>query len=136
MEEEEGRTTSRRSRRTTQFREDFRFQDFSDLDSDEDMKRRASTSKSSRNRMKTCPGCDAQLSTSVKECTYCDYTFTSKSVQSSQMSAADESKLIRARFPFEPEREEDGSLKIESIFGRRVHSTDHRKHSCRLFSKF
>lgn len=129
-EEGDNTTTSRRSRRSTQFREDFRFKDFSDLDSDEDEKKRAALTKSSRNRTKTCPGCDAQLNTSVKECTYCDYTFTAKTVQVNQLSAAEESSVIRARFPFEPEREEDGSLKIESIFGRRLHSSDRRKHSC------
>jgi hypothetical protein len=130
-EEEEGKpTTSRRSRRSTQFRDDFRFKDFSDLDSDEDAKKRPPSNKASRNRTKTCPGCDAQLNTSVKECTYCDYTFTAKTIQVNQMSAADESKFIRSRFPFEPEREEDGSMKIESIFGRRLHSSDRRKHSC------
>ena len=133
MSDEDLKTNSRRSRRSTQFREDFRFKDWgSDLESDEDAKKRAptSTNKTSRNRTKTCPGCDAQLNTSVKECTYCDYTFTAKTVQVNQLTASEESKFIRARFPFEPEREDDGSLKIETIFGRRLHSSDRRKHSC------
>jgi hypothetical protein len=136
MEDEEAKTGSRRSRRSTQYREDFRFNDFSDLDSDEDAKKRPPSNKTSRNRMKTCPGCDSQLTTSVKECPHCDYAFTSKSAQTSQLSVAEESRIVRSRFPFEPEREDDGSLKIESIFGRRLHSSDSRKHSCTLLVLF
>lgn len=133
-DDDDGKPTSRRSRRSTQFREDFRFKDFSDLDSDEDnaKERAPANNKTSRNRTKTCPGCDAQLNTSVKECTYCDYAFTAKTVQANQLSVLEESKIVRARFPFEPDREDDGSLKIESIFGRRLHSSDARKHTCKL----
>jgi hypothetical protein len=35
------------------------------------------------------------------------------------VSAAQESQSIRDRFPFEPERDEDGSLIIEKILNRR-----------------
>ena len=62
----------------------------------------------------------------MKECPNCDYVFTSKSMLSSQSSAVEESQSIRDRFPFEPEREEDGSLLIERVLGRRPRKTDRR----------
>jgi hypothetical protein len=42
-----------------------------------------------------------------------------KSMVQTSTQAADEAQLIRNRFPFEPEREEDGSLIIDRILGRR-----------------
>ena len=55
-------------------------------------------------RAKDCPGCGAVLPISTKECSHCDYQFTSKSMLMSQQSAIDESNTIREKFPFEPER--------------------------------
>ena len=79
-----------------------------------------------KKREKECPGCGAYLATSMKECPNCDYVFTSKSMLSAQSSAVEESQSIRDRFPFEPEREEDGSLLIEKVLGRRPRKTDRR----------
>ena len=36
-----------------------------------------------------------------------------------------ESANIRDKFPFEPEREDDGSLKIQAIIGRRLRKEEH-----------
>ena len=55
-------------------------------------------------RAKDCPGCGANLPISTKECSHCDYQFTSKSMLVSQQSAMEESNTIREKFPFEPER--------------------------------
>jgi len=55
-------------------------------------------------RTKECPGCGAKHSLSMKECNFCDYQFTSKSMLVTTQSAAEESQHIRDRFPFEPER--------------------------------
>ena len=55
-------------------------------------------------RAKDCPGCGAVLPISTKECSHCDYQFTSKSMLVSQQSAIEESNTIREKFPFEPER--------------------------------
>jgi Uncharacterised protein family UPF0547 len=55
-------------------------------------------------RAKDCPGCGAVLPISTKECSHCDYQFTSKSMLVSQQSALEESNTIREKFPFEPER--------------------------------
>ena len=60
--------------------------------------------KKSSARAKDCPGCGAVLPISTKECSHCDYQFTSKSMLMSQQSAIDESNTIREKFPFEPER--------------------------------
>ena len=38
----------------------------------------------------------------------------------SGLTAEAESANIRDKFPFEPEREDDGSLKIQAIIGRRL----------------
>lgn len=82
------------------------FQQF-DASSDEDFgdkgPRRASNSGKSK-RVKECPGCGANVAVSTKECRFCDYQFTSKSLLVNQQSAAQESQAIRDRFPFEPER--------------------------------
>ena len=81
-------------------------------------------------RIKECPGCGSKVGVSIKECPSCDYTFTSKSQLVQQVSVEVESENIRSRFPFEPEREEDGSLMIEKIMGRRL-----RKDKARQFHK-
>lgn len=65
-------------------------------------KERVSTGKTKRT--KECPGCGAKHSLAVKECSSCDYQFTSKSLLQLNQSAAEESQNIRERFPFEPER--------------------------------
>ena len=100
----------------------------------------SSTGKNSK-RTKECPGCGAVLTISVRECRLCDYQFTSKSMLMSQQSILQESLLVRDRFPFEPERvririsfivltillqDEDGSLIIQLIFGRRQRKTGRR----------
>ena len=43
-------------------------------------------------------------------------------VGNSTVNHKDEAKQIRERFPFEPEREDDGSLVIEKIIGRQIRS--------------
>lgn len=55
-------------------------------------------------RTKECPGCGAALTLAMKQCSSCDYQFTSKSMLMSSTTAAEESQMIRERFPFEPER--------------------------------
>ena len=71
-------------------------------------------------RTKECPGCGAMVGVSIKECSYCDHNFTSKSLlTSSHHTANQEATDIRQRFSFEPERDEDGSLLIEKVLGRR-----------------
>ena len=66
---------------------------------------RTKANKSAKSaRVKSCPGCGASVSVSVKECSYCDYLFTSKSMLITAQSAADESRQIRDTFPFQPER--------------------------------
>lgn len=74
-------------------------------------------------RTKECPGCGSNLPTNQKECPHCDYVFTSKSMLGTAQTAMQESESIRDRFPFEAEREEDGSLLIEKILGRRPRKT-------------
>jgi len=74
--------------------------------------------------LKECPGCGAQVNLALKECNHCDYVFTSKSLLNAAAAAAahgvsDESTSIRDMFPFEPERDEDGSLLISHILARR-----------------
>lgn len=55
---------------------------FSDIDdsSDDDRGRPVGRKSGRKARLKECPGCSAMLGVAVKECVYCDYTFTSKSV--------------------------------------------------------
>jgi hypothetical protein len=77
-------------------------------------------------RTKECPGCGSHVTTNTKECPSCDYIFTSKSMLVSLQTATEESIAIRDRFPFEPEREEDGSLNVEKILGRRPRKTPRR----------
>jgi hypothetical protein len=72
-------------------------------DEKNDKKRKGSSAKSAK-RTKECPGCGASLSFSVKECSLCDYQFTSKSMLVSQQTALQEAQIVRERFPFEPER--------------------------------
>lgn len=58
----------------------------------------------------------------LKECIHCDYVFTSKSLLNAAAAAqgvSDESTAIRDMFPFEPDRDEDGSLLISHILARR-----------------
>ena len=64
-------------------------------------------------RAKDCPGCGANLPISTKECSHCDYQFTSKSMLLSQQSAIDESNTIREKFPFEPERVSESIISLE-----------------------
>ena len=40
----------------------------------------------------------------TKECVYCDYTFTSKSMVVNAQTASAESYFIQNKFPFEPDR--------------------------------
>lgn len=81
-------------------------------------------------RLKECPGCGSKVGVSIKECPNCDYTFTSRSNLVQQASVEEESANIRGRFPFEPERDEDGSLMIEKLMGRRL-----RKDKARQYHK-
>ena len=98
---------------------------FEEDDGDDEDKRRASKLQ----RTKQCPGCGASCPSALKECGSCDYRFTSKSLsmQYSAASLADESKEIQERFPFEPEREDDGSLIIDKILGRRPRKDEEGK---------
>lgn len=79
-------------------------------------------------RTKECPGCGAKLGVSIKECSYCDYAFTSRSMLVATTTVEEESANIRSRFAFEPEREEDGSLMIEKLIGRRLRKDKARSH--------
>lgn len=90
---------------------DFQTADFSDIDdSDEDRDanraRRQSNNKltSSKKRQKECPGCSAMLPLPTKECIYCDFVFTTKSMLLSAQATTAESSFIQSRFPFEPDR--------------------------------
>jgi len=80
----------------------------------------------SKGRTKECPGCSASLPTATKECAYCDYQFSSKSMLVTQSMMLEESDIIRDRFPFEAEREDDGSLIIQNILGRRPRKSGRR----------
>lgn len=80
---------------------------------------RASTGGKPGKRTKHCPGCGASVSLSLRECPHCDNQFSSKSLLVGLQSTLDESTSIRSKFPFEPEREDDGSLMIQAIIGRR-----------------
>jgi ribosomal protein S27AE len=94
----------KRSRRATRFSGDY--QQF-DVSSDEDLEEKVSKRtpvNSKAKRTKECPGCGANVALATKECRFCDYQFTSKSLLVNQQTAAQESKAIRERFPFEPER--------------------------------
>lgn len=88
--------------------------------------KRASGSANKVKRTKECPGCGANLAVSIRECRLCDYQFTSKSMTVTSQSAAQESVQIRERFPFEPERDEDGSLIIQAILNRRPRMSGRR----------
>ena len=88
--------------------------------------KRSTGSAKKATRTKECPGCGAILALSVRECRLCDYQFTSKSMTVTTQSAAQESVQIRERFPFEPERDEDGSLLIQSILSRRPRMSGRR----------
>lgn len=84
---------------------------------------RPRSSTGSSKRVKECSGCGEMVATSAKVCTMCDYQFTAKSISQLNASflqnASDESESVRDMFPFEPEREEDGSLLITAVLGRR-----------------
>jgi hypothetical protein len=96
----------------------------------------------SKGRSKECPGCGAMLTLSIRECSYCDYQFTSKSMLVNAQSAAEEAQSIREKFAFEAETvseialslslllllvrfcvfsimQEEGSRIIQMILGRR-----------------
>ncbi len=79
---------------------------FDDLDSSDDDGRRKSLSDKNKPKARTkeCPGCGAFLPLATRDCSYCDYQFTSKSMLVPVQSAVEESQSIRERFPFEPER--------------------------------
>ena len=65
---------------------------------------------------------------SVKECKNCDHTFTAKSALAPTATAQEESENIRDYFPFEPEKHDDGSYKIQAILGRRLRTDAARKY--------
>ena len=81
-------------------------------------------------RQKECPSCGVKVGVSIKECPNCDHSFTTRSNLVQQTSVEEESANIRGRFPFEPERDEEGSLMIERIMGRRL-----RKDKARQYHK-
>eukprot|EP00600_Ochromonadales_sp_CCMP1393_P011503 CAMPEP_0175016770 /NCGR_PEP_ID=MMETSP0005-20121125/12007_1 /TAXON_ID=420556 /ORGANISM="Ochromonas sp., Strain CCMP1393" /LENGTH=242 /DNA_ID=CAMNT_0016274071 /DNA_START=33 /DNA_END=759 /DNA_ORIENTATION=+ len=126
--------TSKRSRRSTRFSGDFQthFGDLGSSDDDEDEpqkpKRTSSASDAKKGkRTKECPGCGQILAVSVANVDYViTKQFTSKSMLVTQQSAAQESEQIRERFPFEAERDEDGSLLIEKILNRRPRMSGRR----------
>ena len=103
--------------------------DYSDSDDDGPARPRKGVIKKGA-RQKECPGCGAKVGVSIRECNYCDYTFTSRSMLVASSTAEEESASIRSRFPFEPERDDDGSLMIEKLMGRRL-----RKDKARSFLK-
>lgn len=84
---------------------------------------RPRSSTGSSKRVKECSGCGEMVATSAKVCTMCDYQFTAKSISQLNASflqnASDESESVRDMF-LEPEREEDGSLLITAVLGRRL----------------
>lgn len=125
--EEEGQ--GRRPKRSTRFSGDFQTT-FAELESSEDekaeKKHKSSSGKGSK-RTKDCPGCGAVLNISIKQCSLCDYQFTSKSMIASASAMAQESLDVRERYPFEPERDDDGSLFIQSIEGRRPRKKSARR---------
>ena len=103
-----------------------------DSESDDEVRKgpgrpRGSVKTKSTARTKECPGCSSQLSTATKVCSYCDYVFTTKSMVVTKEMMLEESDKIRTRFPFEPEREEDGSLIVHSILGRRPRKQQGRR---------
>ena len=65
-----------------------------------------------KNKAKFCPSCEEPVRPSETVCQYCDYVFTSA-------ARAQDETPVTDRFPYEPEREDDGSLKVELILGRR-----------------
>lgn len=112
---------------------DYQFNFGIDDSSDDDsIKQKPKVKKDGRGRpsnQKECPGCGSRVPTAIKECPSCDYMFTRGNYTSSadqHKSHAGESKEIRSRFPFEPEREEDGSLMIQQILGRRLRTVGKR----------
>ncbi len=122
--------------RKTRFSGDFKKYDLDIVsddsggdDNEEERKQRKKKSMLANRKTKECPGCGAMVSSSVKECGSCDYRFTSKALlmATSGITNADESSAIRDRFLFEPEREEDGSLVIERILGRRFRGESTKK---------
>eukprot|EP01035_Chromulina_nebulosa_P019284 gene19284-25143_t len=131
--EEDGK----RARRSTRFSGDFQTKfdlgsDEENADSDsENKKKRMSLNKSTNSqtkskRTKDCPGCGAKHPVAMKLCTFCDYQFTNKSMLITSQSAAEESENIRESFSFEAEREDDGTLIIQSISGRRPRKSSNR----------
>lgn len=120
--------SGKRTRRPTKLNVDYQFNYESSEEEraiTEEKRRRASTK--SVKRTKECPGCGTVVSVSVRECRLCDYQFTSKSLGSAALTAQQqESQSIRDRFPFEPEKEEDGTYAIQTILGRRVRKSGNR----------
>lgn len=135
-------TETGRVARKTRFSGDFKKYDLDIVsddsggdDNEEERKQRKKKTMLANRKTKECPGCGAMVSNAVKECGSCDYKFTSKALlmATSGITNADESSAIRDRFLFEPEREEDGSLVIERILGRRYRGENSKKASS-LFS--
>lgn len=118
------------------------FQKFDAKDSDDDFEEddapkrpkapKPAAAKVGGKRTKQCPGCGANVGMSLRECPNCDNQFSSKSVLVAHQSAIDESQTIRANFPFEPEREDDGSLIIQAFLGRRIRKEGRRSKSTEL----
>lgn len=103
---------------------DYQTHDFSDFeDSDDGGRDRRSEAKGGSSvvrkaggkRLKECPGCSAMLPLPTKECDYCDYVFTSRSMLSTAQNAVVESQNIRDIFPFEPERVSVNKILLYSV---------------------
>ena len=127
---EEVKTEEKRKRRSTRFSGDFAVEygdiDFSDDERGSKKKKSSAVKEDRKSKRKECPGCGASVNISIKECKFCDYQFTSKSLTSGANAIQAESLFIRETFPFEPERDEDGSLIIAQILGRRIKKTGKR----------
>jgi transcriptional regulator NrdR family protein len=67
-------------------------------------RRIAALKNQSVKRSKECPGCGSMVTMATRECSQCDYKFTSKTSLSNQQTQVQESQGIRDRFPFEPEK--------------------------------
>lgn len=102
------------------------FEDGPSSEEERDIRQKRAAGSNKIKRTKECPGCGAMLAISIRECRLCDYQFTSKSMAVSTQSTAQESEQIRERFPFEPERDEDGSLIIQAILNRRPRMSGRR----------
>ena len=124
---EEGLGRSRRKPRVSYVEVDPVFSEEEEEETKKEKKKQGPKQGSSRkSRTKECPGCAAELQTSIKICPFCDLEFSSKSMIVTQAMMVEESDKIREMFPFEPTREEDGSLKVHLILGRRLRKQGRR----------